>query len=721
MAWRRMRSGHCSSEMLLAYVDGELSRRTAKKVQLHLESCWECRARLTDLDNQAQEIARRSAQQTFPSPARIATARSDFFARVSECEQTSVELSAEFRSVRPFRTPAIWTVAGTVVLCAITIGLWLTNHQPKPKPNDVLVAANESERSFYQRGLSVYQAFQVQIEANQPQPFTRTSRLEVWSEGQGHRFALRWKDTQGLLKLGSWRTHGQRLYVYDSDLSKEVRLEENTPHESFSLADFSEYGASAAELERGFMRWIRSRSWKPLSLSQEMLLFCSEEGVLLRAERVLSDPRGQILRLSAKRIASGRRVELVLELDPVTYRPQLTKVRLQAGRRVAELRVIVARAEYVKASRAVFEPDFPLRTPGWKDAPPSSAGEARPKLPTRLLGPDLTGLETTEAKVRYILHQLAACLGEPVEIVRQPSAIYVRGVMKTTARKQELLSHLAEFHDLPTVKIDIRTDEELREEKSRRVTSTGSSGPTAAWEKAQPLKRSVTNVTVTELSIQRDLENYLESQSASSPSPMGESGKTRGGSRVTQFFNDSLSLWRSAFKHSWALRRLLERYANTQVRNLQPGSRRMLELMVRDHIVNVEQHTEQVRSLVQPVLSAIAKSASKRGASILRPLEEARPQDRTDPGWIAVGLRLFARTDRIDRLIHALLAGDVLPVRTDVDNTPTVREHGIRPNEAIRDLLAEFRQLEVEFSDFETQVAKEFSVKPTVASSNWHE
>ena len=98
MAWRQMRSVHCSSEMLLAYVDGELSRQTAKKVKLHLEGCWECRARMTDLDHQAQELARMSALQTFPSPDRIGKGRSEFFDRVDDCERRSVEATPRFGS-----------------------------------------------------------------------------------------------------------------------------------------------------------------------------------------------------------------------------------------------------------------------------------------------------------------------------------------------------------------------------------------------------------------------------------------------------------------------------------------------------------------------------------------------------------------------------------------------------------------------------------------------
>ena len=46
MMWRRIGQRHCSDEVLLAHLDGELSRGVEKATRTHLQVCWNCRARL---------------------------------------------------------------------------------------------------------------------------------------------------------------------------------------------------------------------------------------------------------------------------------------------------------------------------------------------------------------------------------------------------------------------------------------------------------------------------------------------------------------------------------------------------------------------------------------------------------------------------------------------------------------------------------------------------
>jgi anti-sigma factor RsiW len=55
---RRMSSEHANDEVLLAYLDGEVSRARAWPIRNHLKTCWKCRSVLADLEVQAQMIAR---------------------------------------------------------------------------------------------------------------------------------------------------------------------------------------------------------------------------------------------------------------------------------------------------------------------------------------------------------------------------------------------------------------------------------------------------------------------------------------------------------------------------------------------------------------------------------------------------------------------------------------------------------------------------------------
>ena len=45
---------HLEDAVILAYLDGELSRLAARKAQHHLQSCWNCRSAAAELERLAQ-------------------------------------------------------------------------------------------------------------------------------------------------------------------------------------------------------------------------------------------------------------------------------------------------------------------------------------------------------------------------------------------------------------------------------------------------------------------------------------------------------------------------------------------------------------------------------------------------------------------------------------------------------------------------------------------
>ena len=49
---------HLNDEMLLAYLDGEMSTSGIRAIRNHLKICWKCRSVLADLESQAEAISR---------------------------------------------------------------------------------------------------------------------------------------------------------------------------------------------------------------------------------------------------------------------------------------------------------------------------------------------------------------------------------------------------------------------------------------------------------------------------------------------------------------------------------------------------------------------------------------------------------------------------------------------------------------------------------------
>ena len=49
---------HLDDELLVAFMDGEISANQKHSVEAHLENCWKCRSALTDLESRMEEVSR---------------------------------------------------------------------------------------------------------------------------------------------------------------------------------------------------------------------------------------------------------------------------------------------------------------------------------------------------------------------------------------------------------------------------------------------------------------------------------------------------------------------------------------------------------------------------------------------------------------------------------------------------------------------------------------
>lgn len=63
--WRETLPRHCSDERLLAHADRELTALVKRMVRRHLGKCWECRARLAELEQQALALAKAAREESF--------------------------------------------------------------------------------------------------------------------------------------------------------------------------------------------------------------------------------------------------------------------------------------------------------------------------------------------------------------------------------------------------------------------------------------------------------------------------------------------------------------------------------------------------------------------------------------------------------------------------------------------------------------------------------
>ena len=69
---------HPNDEILLAYLDGEVSNARMRAVRTHLKICWKCRAALAELESQAEAISRLLVEKSRDEIDRSVQAREKF-------------------------------------------------------------------------------------------------------------------------------------------------------------------------------------------------------------------------------------------------------------------------------------------------------------------------------------------------------------------------------------------------------------------------------------------------------------------------------------------------------------------------------------------------------------------------------------------------------------------------------------------------------------------
>jgi anti-sigma factor RsiW len=117
---------HLSDQQLLLDVDGELSRGDEKSVRTHLAACWQCRARLEELQNAISDFVRAYQGQVNTELPPVAGPRALLKARM-----------AQLAAKEPERQPRWFLVSrtlGAVAICAILIiGFFVAGLRLRPQ------------------------------------------------------------------------------------------------------------------------------------------------------------------------------------------------------------------------------------------------------------------------------------------------------------------------------------------------------------------------------------------------------------------------------------------------------------------------------------------------------------------------------------------------------------------------------------------------------------
>lgn len=683
--WKRA-DGHIDDEALIALLDGELSRRSERSVSGHLKACWQCRVRLARMEEAIRRLAEARECRSFPGPGRIDRERRQFFARFDKLAAEIADRTSLLRRGgnapvfgRFFSLPGWVAVSAAFFLAVGAFTIW-TLQPRQPDAAAVLRAARvEASGDPSASGTSIHQAFRVEIVTSGAPASIDQSRLEVWSHSASRRFASRWTGSEASLRHAVWRSGAGLSYAYDPISESSAAEQGELPLQVLTLADLGRDGFELQRFQRRFAQWLGSHSWRPISLADDLAAFSNEAGVTLAAERV-SSPRGGVIRIKVRGTRDGANITLVLELDSTSYQICRLIARFEEKDRAVEVRFIPERTDLVAPARlpaGIFEPDAVLTKHDRKQKQRRTEAMHPPVTPrpdphltgSRARGaPDMTRLEL---EAYFALHVARACLGEPVEIVREPSGgLAVRGTVTGAERKAELLAALSPLDSQGWLHVDIQTIEEAMH--ARALLQGLPSGVPAGMQLSDAGSSGAPVRILSErLPLQARIEQYL---GAREKSPAAERIRS-----FSEFAGRAVLLSEQALREAWAMRRLIEGFATFNSNDPDVRARQLLVRMLRDHLAAVDIAHAAVHEWVEPALSkALGLELACRAS------RWESPERGTDGGRDAL-LKVFETANRIHRNVLNLFAGADLPAVATSDSSAP--ERSPPPEESGRELL----------------------------------
>jgi hypothetical protein len=255
-------------------------------------------------------------------------------------------------------------------------------------------------------------------------------------------------------------------------------------------------------------------------------------------------------------------------------------------------------------------------------------------------------------EANFVLHRLAACQDDAIEVVPERSAVQVRGLTWSEPRRQELRDALAR---VPHLDIQIRVGQRAAA-PSPEVGESSSPG-------SPPIGRA--------------LEQYF-------------AARTPGHTFDLETFKISVLSTNDAVRADTdALHHLVSGFSPHEVDQLPLSSKWLLQKMTGDHLTGLRRNLDLLGSLLNPLPAAIVEGSEAR--------QKAEPEDAFPRSagsvWKGELLSVCQTVDELTTLIRRLFAGTV-PSST--------------PEQAVPKLLSRLPQVSEWLQRVQLSIAGEF-------------
>ncbi len=289
-------------------------------------------------------------------------------------------------------------------------------------------------------------------------------------------------------------------------------------------------------------------------------------------------------------IGASRLLKAILTLNQSDLRPIEQTLLVQRGGELREYRFVEASFDLVPSKavdKKVFEVEPELiggarptgRTGDWAHR---DLGSSRVPPSTSALAPAVASAEL-EVDVAYLLNQAKADRNEQVTLTRSAGgSLRVEGLVEDEQRRSEMLRALAPVSQNPAVTIEIRTIAEA-------LQRTSVSGQVSVRQ---------TDATANTVAVDGELREYFSRRGQADD--LDEA--------VRSFSSRTVNRAYRALFHAISLQRVVNRFANVDMRTVTPDARAKWMAMVREHASAYARETAVLRDELSPIFFAGAAS-----------------------------------------------------------------------------------------------------------------
>ncbi|MCI0420860.1 MAG: hypothetical protein L0312_16795, partial [Acidobacteria bacterium] len=436
-------SRHPSLEELLLYLDGEIKPKGHSRIEAHLRICWPCRVQRERIEGLISAFI--GDQKTFlsESPSFPERAIPKFETRLRHLATDSRKpplFSCLFTTFLETAAHAglLRSLACCVfVLIVATVFIIRLSSVPPVSAQEVLQRSQQAEAQRIRQVSEpvIYQKLRVRRKSASPR-LDDVVTWELWNDASNNRFKARIEDASGVrfvLPLKEDARPAQSLR--SASLSSPPILAE------LDLIYRSNHIDRRQPLSPATYDFWR-RSIQPQS-DKVVEVRLTDGGRALALETTATGP-----------FATNQIIKAELVVRAKDWHPVEQRLRVQGENETKEYELTETTFQLVSLN--ALSPSI------FADVAPPPSPMAIPPVPiaSRKPPPSATELTAAEVEAHYALHRLNACLGEPIEVLRDSSdEILVRGLADAEERKKELVAALER---IPHVTVSIQTVAEAK-------------------------------------------------------------------------------------------------------------------------------------------------------------------------------------------------------------------------------------------------------------------